>query len=179
MGTLVPTIGNAIGAVAPVISTAQTAANFVGLNAGDSSVRQSDQQALEQLRQKQALQERQIAQQNALEKEKITAQAAAANEERRAALKRVMAAQRANFGASGVGANSTGSVQAVLLGAFEESEDERARREELDRYKTRAIDLSANQQRSINVLQRTQLEEQQRLDRALSSSNSSFFGGLF
>ncbi|MEM7679494.1 MAG: hypothetical protein AAF182_00620 [Pseudomonadota bacterium] len=183
MGTLVPTIGNAVGAVAPVISTAQTAANFIGLNnAGRADLQAQQQQALNELRQKQALQAKQLTQDNALDRERIAATAAADERERRNALKRVVASQQARFGAQGVGANSSGSVQAVLLGAFDESEEERQNREQLNRIRTRALDQSESQLSSINILQRSQLEERQRLERALNRSESrsnGFFGNLF
>ena len=53
---------------------------------------------------------------------------------------RAVARQRANFGSSGISSDS-GSGQAVLLGLFDETEDELARREQLDNLRNRALDL--------------------------------------
>ncbi len=61
--------------------------------------------------------------------------------------------------------SGSGSAQAVLLGLFDESEDERTKREELDSLRLTALDQNIGQSRALNVLQRTQLAERQRLMR--------------
>lgn len=122
--------------------------------------------ALRQLTQKQGLEEAQNAQSAALEKQKLAADAQDEARRRQAALKRAVARQTAAFGASGIGSGA-GSSQAVLLGLFDESDEERAAREKMDTLRTRALDLGASQQKSINVLQRGQLAERQALERAV------------
>ena len=106
----------------------------------------------------------------ALERDKIAAQAQSAEETRRAALKRAVARQRATFGASGIDTASSGSAQAVLLGLFDESEAEKAQREKLDTLRLGAIDQDLGQRNSLNILQRTQLAQQQQLQQSINSS---------
>ena len=88
-------------------------------------------------------------------------------------MRRVIARQRAQFGASGISA-SGGSSEAVLLGLYNESEEEAAQREEIDNLKKAALDEDLAQTKSLNLLQRNQLEERQRATSALS-----VFGDLF
>lgn len=106
-----------------------------------------------------------------LEKQQIQLSAAQAETERRSALRRAMARQKAQFGASGVSSDG-GSSQAVLLGLFDESEEERAQRVALDTLKTASVNQGVSQQQRINTLQLTQLRERDRLSavsRALGS----------
>lgn len=146
--------------------------------------RQSQKQqelALKQLQAQQGLQERQLAAQTALEKEKLSLQTRQAEDARKAALRRAVARQRASFGSQGVG-STVGSSQAVLLGLFEESDEERKRREALDSLRTSALDLDNSQKRAINVLQRTQLAERNKLDDlasygSIGANVSNFFSG--
>lgn len=101
-------------------------------------------------------------QQAALQKEQLRLSADQAETNRRAALRRAMARQRAAYGASGLD-SSSGSAQAVLLGMFDESEEELQQRNALDALKTAAIDQGVAQQQRINTLQLTQLKERDRL----------------
>lgn len=143
----------------PLLGTALTAG--VSLATSEISRRQADNsrdQALEQLQAQQQLQEQQLAQDSALQRQQIATNAAQDEEERQAALRRAVARQRVNFAGQGIGTGQ-GSAQAVLLGLFEESEDEAARRGELDQLRLTALDQDISQRSTINVLQRTQLEE--------------------
>jgi hypothetical protein len=96
-------------------------------------------------------------------------------------LKRAVARQRAAYGASGIEANSSGSAQAVLLGLFDESEEEKNQREKLDTLRLNAIDQDVDQRSRLNVLQRTQLAEKQRLQQSLVGygNTSTMLGRLF
>lgn len=124
-----------------------------------------------QLAQNQALQEQQAASAAALEREQMALNTQAAEEERRSALKRAVARQRANFGAQGVGSGG-GSSQAVLLGPFEESEAEKARREQMDNLRLRIVEDDVSARRASNILQRTQLAERNRLEATASRYNN-------
>lgn len=164
-----------MGALVPVAQTVGLITQGVGLvqnlvESETSSRQQSNQQAiaLRQLQERQQLNQQQLAQDNALERERIAAQAAIDSEERRAALKRAVARQRAQFGSSGV-SQSGGSSQAVLLGLFDETEDELRNRETLDNLRNRALDLNTEQANSVNILQREQLLQSQRVSRASQS----------
>lgn len=125
--------------------------------------------ALRQLQAQQGLQQQVAAEDAALSREERQAQTQAAEEARRASLRRAMARQRAQFGASGVGSQG-GSSEAVLLGLFEESDADRTTRERLDNIRNRALDQGLSSRQRLNVLQRSQLEERQKLDRLMEGS---------
>ena len=157
-----------MGALVPVLTSALVTQG-VGLAVNEFSRRQSQDQALEQLQERQALQQQQRAQDAALQKQQIALSASQDEEKRKAALKRAVARQRASFGSQGVGSGA-GSSQAVLLGMFEETEDELSRREELDNLRLNAVDLNVSQSNALNVLQRTQLQERNTLNNLTAST---------
>ncbi len=175
MGTITPvlsTLSTLAGAVTTAKSAVQTLRN-AGSGWGDSSasdekaLRAQQDLAMKQLLAQQKLSEAQAEESAAQEREKIATETAAAEETRRAALRRAVASQRAKFGAQGL-APESGSADAVLLGLFEESDAERARRAELDTLRQSAIDSDLAQQRSVNLLQSAQLAQKQALERSLS-----------
>ena len=128
----------------------------------------SQEQAVQDLQTRQSEQERQLAQDATLERTRIAEATAQAEGDRKAALKRAVARQRARFGSSGITASSGGSAQAVLLGLFEESEDEKVQRDKLDSLRLGALDQNQDQQKRFNVIQRTQLQERQKINNASS-----------
>lgn len=136
--------------------------------AGYKEQEKAQQLALQQLRAQQLLREQQLSADNALAREKIAAESAAAEKERMSALRRAVARQRAAYGASGI-ASDEGSAEAVLLGMFAESEDDRRQREQLDELRNRVLDSNENQAQALNVLQYEQLKQRQKLDSASSS----------
>lgn len=172
-----------MGALTPVITglttvtTAISAADkLIGAARGFASDPYEDQRkalraeqdlALQQLTSQQALNEQQAAQDAELQRQKLASDALNAENNRRAALRRAVAKQRALFGGSGL-SGGDGSAEAVLLGLFEETESDRAAGQRLDSLRTAAIDQSLNDQRALNVLQRTQLQERQALARLAS-----------
>lgn len=109
--------------------------------------------------------------QAALQKEQLRLSSEQAESTRRAALRRAMARQRATYGASGIDSGS-GSAQAVLLGMFDENEEELQQRNALDALKTAAIDQGVSQKQRINTLQLTQLKERDRLKNVGSALKS-------
>ncbi|MGB0719566.1 MAG: transporter [Bdellovibrionales bacterium] len=162
MGAITP-IATTLTSLAGTLNTANQIVGAVQTLSGNSPAAQSDDLALRQLQQEQRLREQQLAQSQALEREKIATQAAQDEDDRRAALKRAVARQRASFAGSGISA-SGGSSQAVLLGLFDETEDDIKQREQLDTLRTRALDQDFAQTRSLNLLQSTQLRERQKLN---------------
>lgn len=132
-------------------------------------LRAQQDQALRQLRQRQAADLRDLQERNELSRERIEAETQAAEEKRRAALRRAVARQRAQFAAQGVGTGGSGSTEAVLLGLFEESDDDRQQRERLDNIRTRALEQDSAARRRLNVLQSSQLAARQELERAIES----------
>jgi hypothetical protein len=147
-----------MGAVVPLLTS-----TLISQGVGMALSQSNNNQAVEQLQAKQDLQERSAAENAALEKQRIALSAEQNEEKRKTALKRAVARQRANFAGQGVGTGS-GSSQAVLLGMFEESEDEKRDREALDTMRLNAIDQDLSQNRALNVLQRTQLEEKNKVN---------------
>lgn len=175
MGNVAPVLTQALGLGVPIAGQplggvlAGAALSVAERSAARQTQKAEQSLALEQLQAQQNLQTQQLESQAALERERITAAAKVDEDNRRAALKRAVSRQRASFGASGVGNAATGSSQAVLLGLFDETEEELTNRETLDNLRSRALDLSLNNRNSINVLQRTQLQERQKLSRIAGS----------
>lgn len=160
MGSLVPVAFQAIQA----FQTISTVANVVGrgFDVFDDSGERSDKLALQQLQQQQNIQQRQATNAANLDRQEIAAKTAEAEKKRRDALKRAVARQRAKFGSSGV-SSGDGSSEAVLLGLFEESDEQRQSRERLDNIRLQSIDQGLSNQSRVNTLKRTQLAERQKL----------------
>ncbi len=152
-----------MGALASVITPLFQIGSVLGSVAGMVQPYVNDKQERKQQQQTQSLLLKQAQQDAALQKEQQRVTTAQSESQRRIALKRAMARQRANFGAQGVGSNN-GSSEAVLLGMFSESDEERANREKLDALRSQAIDQNISQQQQLNLLQQTQLREKQYVD---------------
>lgn len=95
--------------------------------------------------------------------------AESAQEERRRgqALRLAVARQRAAQGAAGVGSESGGSGEAVLLGLAQRSEDEARDDEVLRDIRARIIDENLSALKAQNLLELTQLRVQQGLRQRL------------
>jgi colicin import membrane protein len=164
---------SALSAVSPMLGTAAqfinagtSLANSFGGSANDDLYRRQ-QNELDQLAAQQAA-NTQIAQQNAdLKREEIAARADADNRRRQNALKRSVAKQRAQFGASGIGAQAGGSGEAVLLGLFDQSEEDKNEAAALDQLRFKALDNDLASKRTLNLLQAQQLKANQDLERAM------------
>lgn len=152
-----------MGALTSVITPLFQIGSVLGSVAGMVQPYVSDKQERKQQQQTQALLLRQAQQDAALQKEQQRITTEQSDSQRRTALKRAMARQRANFGAQGVGSDN-GSSEAVLLGMFSESDEERANREKIDALRTQAIDQNIGQRQQLNLLQQTQLREKQYVD---------------
>lgn len=120
---------------------------------------------LQQLQQKQKANMQIDQQKAAQEKAAIEAGSAAADAERRLALQKAVAEQKAQFSAQGLSASGGGSTGAVLLGLNAESDQQRQARAESDTLRKAAIDQELRDQKKLNVIQRSQLKEQQSLAR--------------
>ncbi len=152
-----------MGALASVITPLFQIGSVLGSVAGFVQPYVNDKRERKQQQQTQSLLLKQAQQDAALQKEQTRLTTVTAESQRRIALKRAMARQRANFGAQGVGSNN-GSSEAVLLGMFSESDEERANREKMDALRTQALDQNIGQQHQLNLLQQTQLREKQYVD---------------
>lgn len=146
--------------LAPVLGTILQVSSVLGTVASVAQPFLQDRVDRKQLKQTNELQNQINAQAAATKIEQNNAQAAAAETQRRDALKRAVARQRANFGAQGVG-SGTGSSEAVLLGMFEQSDEEREAAETLNNLRTQAITQNSAAAQQLNLLQQTQLRENQ------------------
>lgn len=153
--------------IAPLTTGLSVLNNIAGASSGAGDTKREQELSLQQLQAQQAESLRQTKESAALDRQKIALQTQEAELQRRNALKRAVARQRAEFGSSGTG-SSGGSAQAVLLGLFDEFDDERAQREHMDNLRLGAVNLGVAQQERINVLQRTQLAEKNKISRVSS-----------
>lgn len=162
MGAITPiatglsSIAGTLGTVNQIVSTAQALG-------GNSNAEREQELALRQLQARQNLAASQSAAGATLDRQTLAANAASAEEDRKRALRRAVARQRASFGGQGINTNN-GSAQAILLGLFDESEEELNQRTRLDTIRSASIDQDLSNQSSLNVLQRTQLQERQKLN---------------
>lgn len=155
-------IGSVLTAADFLTKTASFAMQATGNSPAQRQSKKQNELALAQLKAQQDLQMRNIRQNAALDREKIALEAQSAESERLAALRRAVSRQRASFGAQGVG-SAGGSSQAVLLGLFDESDAEKQKREQLDGLRLSAIDQTITQQKNLNLLQREQLAQKNKV----------------
>lgn len=173
MGALTPVI-TGITTLTTALSAADRLINVTRGFAGDpydaqrKALRAEQDLALQQLSAQQSMNEQQAAQEADLQRQKLAEDSLAAENTRRAALRRAVSRQRAQFGASGL-VQGDGSAEAVLLGLFTETERDRNDAARLNQLRSAALDQSLGDQRALNVLQRTQLQERQALARITSA----------
>lgn len=173
-------LSSAASFIAPVAQGLGIVSNIVGAVSDYRDSGQEQTRALEDLKRKQQVEYKNAQQNAALERKKIAIAAGEDERRRKDALKRAAARQRAQFGASGIGTNSSSSAQALLLGLFDETESEKKEREALDTLRYRALDSELAQRSRLNVLEQTKLREQQKIGQVASANSlaSSLLGGL-
>lgn len=103
-----------------------------------------------------------------LDKQEIEQQRKADEVARKRALRVSVAQQRARFGASGVDAVD-GSGEAVLLGLFEQTQEELDARAERDRLRSRAVDIGRDYSRTRNLLDVTDTIRKANFDTTFTS----------
>ena len=172
MGAITPIIGGLNTAVSTLNTLGRIAGTARALS-GNSPGKRERELALRQLQERQARQQAQLARQNDVQRQRLDAQAQADEQGRRRVLQRAVARQRAQFGARGI-AQEGGSAQAVLLGLFDETEEQLQSRARLDSLRKRALDLKSEQTRSLNLLQATQLAQRHKI-----ANQRNFFDRLF
>ena len=139
------------------------------MNDARSHSNQKKSQSLElaQLRERQQANLQDAQERAALSRAELAAKNDAAERDRKAALKRAVARQRAQYGAQGI-STATGSSEAVLLGLFGTSEDDAAENQRRNVISLSAIDQDLAAQNRLNVIQRTQLKQRQKLEKQSS-----------
>jgi hypothetical protein len=165
-------IVSGINEIASVVGTVNSLANNIDALSGNANGQAlKDQQkqqalALSQLKAQQAQAQKAAADQAAFSKQQIAAQAQSANDQQLLALRRAVARQRAAYGAQGL-SSGDGSSQAVLLGLFDESDQEKKDRDRIDTLRSAAVDQDIAAQTGADILQLSQLQQRQKLDREL------------
>lgn len=160
-------LGNFIGGVAKAAASSYIDTLAGSLNAGQYQQRRQNDEALRQLQQRQVLEQKQSREKAALERQKLALDTAEAEEKRREALKRAVARSNASFAGRGLSSSTGGSADAILLGLFEESEEARLQRENLDRLRTIALDQELTRQQQRNLLELNQQRRQYELQNSL------------
>ncbi len=169
MGSIIPIATQAIG-LAKTVGTVATVLNQTTDFINHRNDRGAEQ-ALDQLRDQQKLEERRATEKANTQRQEIGLRAEEAEQKRRAALKRAVSRQRARFGGAGISSNN-GSSEAVLLGLFDESDEERSNRDRLDTLRLQSIDNNLANVKRVNTLQRTQAEGRNSLARNLRTRKS-------
>ncbi len=157
-----------MGGFSSVMTGLSLVSNLVG---GASSYNDSRKQSEASLRTMQARQDaeyQKTVQDAALSRASIAADSQKEETKRLTALKRAVARQRAQFGSAGITPSSSGSAEAVLLGLFDESEEEKAAREKLDALRYQALDSDVAYKKRINVLELSEAREKQKIGQATS-----------
>jgi hypothetical protein len=164
ISSFVTGITSAVGAVKSVVQLVENPASLNPLNTSSNLIAQQQSLALKQLQQKQQADEQNLEAQTALQKEQIAASGQSTQDQAQAALIRAVAKQRADFGAQGV-SSGDGSGQAVLLGLYDQTDAQAEDRQRIDNLRNAAIDQNVADRYNLDVLQRTQLQQQQKLQR--------------
>ena len=164
MGTLT----SALTQIGSTISTINTITSGVQQLTGQNDRMQKSSQrlAMQNLRERQQLSEQQANANAQLSRAELAERSKQEDENRRKALKRAMARQNVNRGASGISSN--GSNEAILLGLYNDADDDRQNANALDQIRFNTIDNDLYNLQQNNILQRTQLAQKQKLDRAIS-----------
>ena len=163
MGSLTPILGTLTQTVGAVSAFANSVDTLTG--GGRRDVRAEQNLALRNLQQSQAQQQREAQDKAVRDRAQIAEQARQSEEARRKALRRAVAKQNARVGASGV--SRSGSNEAILLGLVNDREDEARNQNALDQLRFNTIDAGLDNLQSRNILQQSQLAEQQRLEREI------------
>jgi hypothetical protein len=147
LGAVLPGLGQAVGIASGLQGLAKQATG------NNLAVNQLQAQQAESLRRTQ--------EDTALRKAEIAASSEITERNRKLALRRAVARQRTQFGSQGISTNG-GSGEAILLGLFDESENDRSDRERLDGIRTSVLNQNVAQQQRLKLLQSSQLKEKQR-----------------
>lgn len=103
---------------------------------------------------------------NRSEAERIAAQAAETERQRRNALRRAVGRSRARLGGQGL-SSADGSGEAILLGLIDDSAAEAGSSQRLDSLRLRTLAEREEAANRRNLLELSQLQERQRLERAV------------
>lgn len=167
------------GLTTPVLATLgtintvrRTAGALRGVVGGGGNRRDDGRAVLEEIQDserrglaaEQAEEERALREELRRESERIALEAEEDDRRRRRALRRAVGRTRAQLGGQGISA-ADGSGEAILLGLARQEEEDRATARQLDTLRRRALTDRDQSLTRRNLLERTRLEERQRLER--------------
>ena len=166
-GGVLPALSGAMSVISTLDRVMRVMGDVSGASARSDAKDLARRQALayQQLVDRNRLEQTQAEEDAAQQKAALEAGSAAEEEKRLAALKRAVARQRAVFGGQGLSPDE-GSAEAVLLGLFQESENDKTQRERTDAVRQKVIDLGLANVRRRNLLEETQLVARQQLEQA-------------
>jgi len=150
-----------------IASTAMQALSFANTVIGGIDSYKDSGREYKQMQQKNALELKNLQNKTAYEKAQMRLDAEQDDAERREKLRRAIAKQRAQYGASGIDADS-GSAAAYLLGIENLSDEQRAEREALLAMKSSILEENYNSMKRVNTLELTQLKERNKLKKPQS-----------
>jgi colicin import membrane protein len=127
--------------------------------------RADDRLALRQLSERNRAEEAIAAQKTEREQALINAQSSDDERRRTAALKRAVARQRAAYGGAGVESSEDGSGKAVLLGFFNESQQDQAAQDSVYNVRRQILNDNLSSIKQRNLLEESQLAERNRKKR--------------
>lgn len=153
-------MGGLTSALAPIMQIGSA----IGTVAGIAQPFYQDSVDRKQQKQGNALALQRAQENAAISKEQNRLSAVKDENDRRIALKKAVAKQRANFGSQGIG-SADGSAEAVLLGLFSESDEERRLREQMTALRDNAINLNPAQIQQRNLLEQAQSRQQDTINR--------------
>lgn len=150
---------NSLGGLLPLVNRGLSIANTIDRFQGKKDTRKQDRAenalALQQAQERRAAEEKIAADKYTREQAVLSAQGAEDERRRLSALKRASAATRAKFGGAGVTAEG-GSGEAVLLGLFQESEEEKQAQDSITALRRQILDDNFSALKSRNLLELSQ-----------------------
>ena len=165
MGNIQPLIYEINSTLGAINGIANGFGNLTGNRGQTKALRAQQDLAMKSLQEQQALSTREAREKAERDRAKIALDAKAEEDRRRDALRRAIARQNVNRGAGGV--SKSGSNEAILLGLYNESGEDRSYNKSLDQLRYNTIDSGLYDLNQRNVLERTQLAERQRLEREI------------
>ncbi|HEY8962881.1 MAG TPA: hypothetical protein VIN59_00305 [Alphaproteobacteria bacterium] len=166
---------NILGALGPTLidqgipgMIIRSASMFSDLGEKRGNLERQQLEARQQLQARQQLEEKNLYEKNELERQRLETEAATNEARRRNALRRAVARQKTLFSAQGIAPSDGGSNEAVLLGLYNDSDLEQGADDRLTTLRKSALDQNLDQTRQKNLLEATQLSQQQYLYRILN-----------
>ena len=171
MGAITSAIGDVTSAVSAVKTVASLAGNLGSLNPLNTSASLLQKQQDLAMKQLQARQSEDLAAETAtanLQKQELATESDASDQSRDNSLRAALATQRADAAANGLSPDD-GSSAAVQQGLFDTADEAQGDADQLTMLKQATIDQGLADQSSQNLLARTQLAQQQKLQRIAES----------